>query len=95
MTVQIFWLDRRQYRRTFSGTALRRRALVESEHPGLGWLTRGTIRCCGLDDTTAPGLAGHHIWQPVTHDGLWLDRIADDYREAERVLLEATKTLDD
>lgn len=75
-------------RRTFHGAGLRRRSLVETEHPVHGWLTRGTIRCIGLDGF-------HLIWalsDPDFHD---LPPVTGDYVDAEKALLEATTSLED
>ncbi len=87
MTTQTFWRDRRQYRRTFTGAGLSRRALVESEHPECGWLTRGTIRRVGLDGF-------HLIWALADYDHRELPPVTGDYVDAEKALLAATTELE-
>lgn len=62
---------------------------VEALHRGEdAYLARGWVRSTGID-------GGRTVWQPVTYDGVWLDRVVGDFVAAEAVLLDATTELDD
>ena len=76
----------RQVRLTGQG---RRGLRVETLHRGEGaYVLRGWVRSVGID-------GGRAVWQPVTMDHEWLDRVVGDYVDAESALLAATADLDD
>lgn len=73
--------------RTITLKAIRRGLAVTVRHPQLGDLNRGRIITRGIRDQ-------HIVWQPITHDHVWLDEVCGDYVDAERALLDATTELD-
>lgn len=78
-----------RHNRQVTVTGRGRQGLHVDTHNGEagGLVARGWIRSADIRD-------GHTVWQPVTYDAVWLDKICVDYVTAEQALLDATTELD-
>jgi hypothetical protein len=70
------------------------RVRVEKRHPTCGLLIRGWIQADGIEDTTAPGIAGHLRWRLTDYDHRDLGHVVGDYVTAEKALIDATQALE-